>query len=67
MEEDVAGGVPLSDDTDLNAVPTNKEDVVDVDDNGAMVAAVIATPDTMGGNNPREAIILALSSSTQRA
>jgi len=36
-------------------------------DNGAMVAAVIATPDTMGGNDGREVIVLALSSSMWRA
>ncbi len=65
-EEHVAGGVPSSADANLNAVPADKEDVVDVDDNGAMVAAVIATPDTTGGDDSREAIVLALSSSTRR-
>ena len=44
----------------LNAVPTDKEDVVDVEDDGAMVGAVIATPDTMGGDDAREAVVLAL-------
>jgi hypothetical protein len=66
-EEDVAGGVPLSVDADLYAVPTNKEDVVDADDDGAMVAAVIAKPDTTSGDDAREAIILALSLLTRRA
>jgi hypothetical protein len=66
-EEDVAGGVPSSVDADLDAVPATKEDGVDVDDNGATVVAVIATPDTTGGNDAREAIVLALSSSTRRA
>ena len=46
-EEDVAGGVSSSADANLNAVLANKEDIVDVDDNGAMAAVVIATPDTM--------------------
>ena len=32
-----------------------------------MVAVVIATPDTMGGNDAREAIIIALLTSTGRA
>ncbi len=59
-EEDVAGGVPSSVDVDLDAVPATKEDVVDVDDDGATVEAVIATPDTTGGNDEREAIVLAL-------
>jgi hypothetical protein len=66
-EEDVTGGVPSSVDADLDAVPATKEDGVDVDDNGATVVAVIATPDTTGGNDAREAIVLALSSSTRRA
>ena len=66
-EEHVAGGAPSSADVDLDAVPADKEDVVDVDDDGAMVAAVIATPDTTGGNDARDAIVLALSSSTRRA
>jgi len=73
-EEDVAGGVPSSVDVDLDAVPATKEDVVDADDNGATVAAVIATvaaviatPDTTGDDDSREAIVLALSSSTRRA
>jgi hypothetical protein len=69
-EEDVAGGVPSSVDADLYAVPANKEDVVnvvDADDDGAMVAAVIAKPDTTSGDNAREAIILALSLLTRRA
>ena len=65
-EEHVAGGAPSSANADIDAVPADKEDVIDVDNNGAMVAVVIATPDTMGGNNVREAIVLALSSSTQR-
>ena len=66
-EEDVAGGVPSSVDPDLNAVPANKEDDVDADDDRAMVAAVIAMPDTTGGNDAMEAIVLALLSSTWRA
>jgi len=66
-EEDVEGGVPSSVDADLNAVPANKEDVIDTDDDGAMVAAVIAMPDTTGGNDMREAIVLALLLSTRRA
>ena len=66
-EEDVAGVVPSSVDADLDAVPATKEDVVDADDDGAMVAAVIPTPDTTGGDDAREAIVLALSSSTRRA
>ena len=66
-EEHVAGGVPLSADADLDTVPADKEDVIDVDNDGAMVAAVIATPDTTGGDDAREAIVLALSSSTRRA
>ncbi len=44
----------------LNAVPTDKEDVVDVEDDGAMVGAVIATPDTTGGDDAREAVVFAL-------
>ena len=67
VEEHVAGGVPSSADANLDAVPTDKEDVVDVDNDGAMVAAVIATPDTTGGNDAREVIVLALLSSMQRA
>ncbi len=63
-EEHVAGGVLSTADADLNTVPADKEDFVDVGDNGAMVAAVIATPDTTGGDDTREAIVLALSSST---
>ena len=59
-EEDIAGGVLSSADTDLDTVPADNEDVVDVDDNGAMVATVIAMPDTMGGDKATEAIILAL-------
>ncbi len=55
-EEHVAGGAPSSADADLDAVPADKEDVVDVDDDGAMVAVVIATPDTTGGDDVREAI-----------
>jgi hypothetical protein len=66
-EEHVTGGAPLSADANLNAVPADKEDVIDVDDDGAMVAAVIATPGTMGGDDARETIVLALSSSTRRA
>jgi hypothetical protein len=65
-EEDVAGGVPLSVDVDLDAVPATKEDVVDADNDGATVEAVIATPDTTGGNDESEAIVLALLSSTRR-
>ena len=59
-EEDIAGGVLSSADTDLDTAPADNEDVVDADNNRAMVATVIAMPDTMGGNNAREAIILAL-------
>ena len=59
-EEDVAGGVPLSAITDLDAIPANKEDIVNADDNGAMAAAAIVMPDTTGGNDAREVIILAL-------
>ena len=66
MEEHVAGGVPLSANADLDTIPTDKEDVVDVDNNGAMVAAVIATQDTTGGDDKREVIVLALSLSTRR-
>ena len=58
MEEDITRGEPLSTNADLDAVPANKEDVVDADNNGAMVVVVIATPDTMGGNNAREVIVL---------
>ena len=65
-EEHVARGVPSSAGANLDTVPTDKEDVVDVDDDGAMVAAVIATPNTTRGDNAREAIVLALSSSTRR-
>ena len=66
-EEHVAGGAPSSADANLDAVPTDKEDVVDVDNVRVMVAAVIATPDTTGGNDAREVIVLALLSSMQRA
>ena len=59
-EVDVVGGVTSSVDANLDAVPATKEDGVDVDDNGATVVAVIATPDTTGGNDEREAIVLAL-------
>ena len=65
-EHHVAGGVPLSADTDLNAVSADKEDVVNVDNDGAMVAAVIAMPDTTGGNDAREVKILQLLLSMQR-
>ena len=54
----------MSADADLDVVPADKEDVVEVDDDGAMVAEVIATPDTIGGDDAREAIVLALLSST---
>ena len=57
-EEHVAGGVPTSADTDLGAIPADKEDVIDVDNDGAMVAAVIATPDITGGNDARETTVL---------
>ncbi len=66
-EVDVVGGVTSSVDANLDAVPATKEDVVDADDDGATVAAVIATPDTTGGDDAREAIVLALSLSTRRA
>jgi len=59
--------VSSSVDAELDTVPANKEDVVDADGDGAMVAAVIATPDTTGGEDAREAIVLALLSSTQCA
>jgi hypothetical protein len=65
-EENIAGGVLLSTDANLGAIPFDKEDVNNVDNNGVMVAAVIATPDTMGGNVARDAIVLALSSLTRR-
>ena len=42
-EENVAGGSPSSANADLDAIPADKEDAVDVDDDRAMVAAVIAT------------------------
>jgi hypothetical protein len=66
-EVDVVGGLTSSVDADLDVVPATKEDVVDADDDGATVAAVIATPDTTGGDDAREAIVLALSSSTRHA
>ncbi len=66
-EEDIAGGVLLSVGANLDAIPADKEDVVDTDNNGAMVAAVIAMMDTTGGNDAREAFVLALSLSTRRA
>ncbi len=66
-EEDVAGGVPSSVDANLDAVPATKEDIVYADEDGAMVAEVIAKPETTGGDNAREAIVLALSSSMPRA
>jgi hypothetical protein len=66
-EVDVVGGVTSSVDADLDVVPATKEDVVDVDDDGATVATVIATPDTTGGDDAREAIVLAFSSSTRHA
>ena len=66
-EEDVPGGVPSSVDANLDAVPATKVDVVDADDDGATVAAVIATPDTTGGDDAREAIVLALLSSARCA
>jgi hypothetical protein len=67
VEVDVVGGVTSSVDADLDVVPATKEDVVDAEDDGATVAAVIATPDTTGGDDTREAIVLALSLSTRRA
>ncbi len=66
-EVDVVGGVTSSVDADLDVVPATKEDVVNADDDRATVAAVIATPDTTGGNDASEAIVLALSSLTQHA
>ena len=63
-EEHIAGGAPSSADANLDAVPADKEKVVHIDNGGAMVAVVIATPDTTGGDDAREAIVLALSSST---
>ncbi len=66
-EVDVVGGVTSSVDADLDVAPATKEDVVDADDDGATVAAVIATPDTTGGDDAREAIVLALLSLTRRA
>ena len=65
-EEHIAGGAPCSTNADLNAVPADKEDVVGVDNDKAMVAAVIVTPDTTGGDDAREVIVLALLSSTRR-
>jgi len=69
VEVDVVGGVTLSVNADLDVVPATKEDVIDADNDGATVAAVIATPDTIttGGDDAREAIVLALSSSTRHA
>jgi hypothetical protein len=64
-EEHVTGGAPSSADANLDAVPTDKEDIVNVDDNRAMVAAVIATPNTKGDNDAREVIVLALLSPAQ--
>ena len=65
---DVVGGVTSSVDANLDVVPATKEDVVDVDDDGATVAAVIATPDTTGGDDlVREVIVLELSLSTRYA
>ena len=61
------GRLTSSVDADLDVVPATKEDVVDVDDDGATVAAVIATPDTTGGDDAREAIVLALLSLTRHA
>jgi hypothetical protein len=67
-EVDVVGGVTSSVDADLDVVPATKEDVVDADDDGATVAAVIATPDTTGGDDlVREVIVLELSLSTRYA
>ena len=66
-EVDVVGGVTSSVDDDLDVVPATKEDVVDADDDGATVAAVIATPDTTGGDDASEVIVLALSSLTRHA
>ena len=66
-EVDIVGGVTSSVDADLDVVPATKEDVVDADDDGATVTAVIATPDTTGGDDAREAIVLALSSLTRHA
>ncbi len=67
-EVDVVGGVTSSVDADLDVVPATKEDIVDADDDGAMVAAVIATPDTTGGDDlAREVIVLELLSSTRYA
>ena len=60
------GGVPSSADANLDAVSADKEDVINVDNDGAMVAAVIATPDTTGGKDAREVIVLALLLSTRR-
>ncbi len=59
-EEHVAGGALSSANANLDAVPADKEDVVNVDDNGAMVAVVIAMLDTTGDDNAREAIVRAL-------
>ena len=66
-EEDVTRGVPPSAGADLDAVPADKEDVVNADNDGVMVAAVIAMLDTMGDDDAGEAIVLALLSSTRRA
>ena len=56
--------MPLSTDANLNTVPADKEDVLNGDNDEAMLAAVKAAPDTTGGNDVREAIILALLLST---
>ena len=58
-EEDVTRGVPPSAGADLDAVPADKEDVVNADNDGVMVAAVIAMLDTMGDDDAGEAIVLA--------
>ena len=65
-EEDVAGGALLSSDADLDAVPANKVGVINADNDRAMAAVVIAMPDTMGGDDAREVIILASLLSTGR-
>ena len=54
----------MSADANLDAVPANKKNVVNADDDGAMAAAVIATSDTMGDKDTREVIVLALLSLT---
>ena len=66
VEKHVTGGVPSPANANLDAIPADKEDVINVDDDGAMVVAVIAMPDTTGGNDARDVIVLALLLLTRR-